>query len=253
MPSAGDDRVTEGRLTDGWRQAALTAFDRALAAGHPAGVTSNAMDLLTAAPTAILAVGKAAASMAEAVRDAGCDAPGIVVTNDESFAEVDGLRCFASAPSARFRGLAAAIEVEDLLHSLTREDHLLQSVVGDRAFPAPSSGITLTQKQLLNEALLASELDIHAMNVGGDCFAAEGRRMARLARQRGSLSSCSRMCRGTGSIHCQWPGGSRSVPLPRPWPVRTIGWMSWISSSISTALRRVLWTAPSPTDPEAGW
>ena len=131
MPSAGDDRVADGLQTDHWRQAALTAFDRALAAGHPAEVTSNAMDLLTAAPTAILAVGKAAASMAAAVRDAGCNAPGIVVTNDESFAEIDGLRCFASAhPVPDSRGLAAAVEVEDLLRGLTKDDHLLLLISG---------------------------------------------------------------------------------------------------------------------------
>ena len=185
MPSAGDDRVADGLQTDHWRQAALTAFDRALAAGHPAGVTSNAMDLLTAAPTAILAVGKAAASMAAAVRDAGCNAPGIVVTNDESFAEIDGLRCFASAhPVPDSRGLAAAVEVEDLLRGLTKDDHLLLLISGGGSalLPAPSSGITLAQKQLLNEALLASGLDIHAMNVVRRLFSRlKGGRMARLA------------------------------------------------------------------------
>ena len=185
MPSAGDDRVTDGLLTDGWRKAALTAFDRALAAGHPAGVTGSAMDLLTVAPTVILAVGKAAASMAQAVRDAGCDAPGIVVTNDESFAEVAGLRCFASShPVPDSRGLAAAAEVEDLLRGLNEDDHLLLLISGGGSalLPAPSPGITLAQKQLLNEALLASGLDIHAMNVVRRLFSRlKGGRMARLA------------------------------------------------------------------------
>ena len=67
------------------------AFDAAVAAGHPGEVTRAAMARLDSAPTAVIAVGKAAASMAQAVRDSGCDAPGILVTTDESFAEVDTL------------------------------------------------------------------------------------------------------------------------------------------------------------------
>ncbi|MEC7211914.1 MAG: DUF4147 domain-containing protein, partial [Pseudomonadota bacterium] len=47
------------------------AFDAAVAAGHPGEVTRAAMARLDSAPTAVIAVGKAAASMAQAVRDAG--------------------------------------------------------------------------------------------------------------------------------------------------------------------------------------
>lgn len=180
MPSLGDDEVMGG-----WRRSALAAFDSALAAGHPAGVTRNAMGLLTDPPTAILAVGKAAASMALAVREAGCHARGIVVTNDESFAEVDGLTCFASAhPVPDSRGLAAAVEVETMLRGLGPSDHLLLLISGGGSalLPAPALGITLAQKQLLNEALLVSGLDIHAMNVVRRLFSRlKGGRMVRLA------------------------------------------------------------------------
>ena len=53
-----------------WKALARRAFDAALAAGHPAGVTAAAMKNLPADPTAVIAVGKAAAAMATAVRDA---------------------------------------------------------------------------------------------------------------------------------------------------------------------------------------
>ena len=74
-----------------WKALAGRAFDAALAAGHPAGVTAAAMKKLQADPTAVIAVGKAAAAMATAVRDCGCYAPGIIVTTDDSHAEVAGM------------------------------------------------------------------------------------------------------------------------------------------------------------------
>ena len=42
-----------------WKALAGRAFDAALAAGHPAGVTAAAMKKLSADPTAVIAVGKA--------------------------------------------------------------------------------------------------------------------------------------------------------------------------------------------------
>ena len=150
-----------------WKSLVRRAFDAAVAAGHPGGVTRTAMARLESRPTAIISVGKAAASMAQAVRDYGCDAPGILVTTDESFAEVSGMVGFASAhPVPDERGIRAGVTVTQLVDGLTADDHLLLLVSGGGSalLPAPAEGMSLADKQALNEALLASGLDIHDMN-----------------------------------------------------------------------------------------
>ena len=114
-----------------WGDQARDAFDAALAAGHPGAVTLAAMQRLESPPTAIIAIGKAAASMASAVRDAGCNAPGIVVTTDESYADIDGMTSFASAhPVPDERGLAASAAVSAMTTQLGENDHLLLLISG---------------------------------------------------------------------------------------------------------------------------
>ena len=168
-----------------WRDQARRAFDAAVAAGHPGAVTLAAMQRLETPPTAIIAIGKAAASMAGAVRKAGCSAPGIIVTTDESYAEVDGMTSFASAhPVPDERGLAASAAVSDLATRLGEDDHLLLLISGGGSalLPAPADGVSLDDKKVLNEALLASGLDIHHMNAVRRLFSAlKGGRLARLA------------------------------------------------------------------------
>ena len=170
---------------DQWKSLVRQAFDAAVAAGHPGEVTRAAMARLDVAPTAVVAVGKAAASMAQAVRDAGCDAPGLIVTTDESLAEVPGMTGFASAhPVPDDRGIRATRAVTDLVDSLGVDDHLLLLVSGGGSalLPAPATGMTLADKQALNEALLASGLDIHDMNAVRRLFSTlKGGRLARRA------------------------------------------------------------------------
>jgi glycerate 2-kinase len=161
------------------------AFDAALTAGDPRQITNAACGALGKVPTAIVAVGKAAGAMAEAARDAGCSAPGIVVTTDENHRYIAGFRCFAAShPVPDQRGLAAAEAVEALVTSLGEGDHLLLLISGGGSalLPAPAPGISLAQKMALNDALLASGLDIHAMNVVRRLFSRlKGGRLARLA------------------------------------------------------------------------
>ena len=169
----------------GWHAAARSAFAAALEAGHPRAVTTDAMARLDVPPTFIIAIGKAAAAMAQAVRDTGCTAPGIVVTHDEGFAEIDGMRCFASAhPVPDSRGLAAGEAVISAASELSADDHLLLLISGGGSalLPAPADGVTLEDKMALNAALLASGLDIHAMNAVRRLFSRlKGGRLARLA------------------------------------------------------------------------
>tara|TARA_X000000950_G_scaffold64704_1_gene79359 strand:+ start:4536 stop:5840 length:1305 start_codon:yes stop_codon:yes gene_type:complete len=149
------------------------AFEAACAAGHPARVSAQAMTRLAVPPTSVIAVGKAAGAMAAAVRNAGCDAPGIIVTTDESLADdslvlPSGMTVFPSAhPVPDARGIAAGKAVMAHIDSLAADDHLLLLISGGGSalLPAPAEGMSLADKQALNEALLASGLDIHEMNV----------------------------------------------------------------------------------------
>ena len=169
----------------GWEAAARQAFDAALLAGNPAAVTRDAMARVELPPTAVIAVGKAAVGMAQAVRDTGCDAPGLVITTDENFAEIAGMTCFASAhPVPDRRGIEAAAAVSELAAALGPRDHLLLLISGGGSalLPAPAEGMDLADKQALNEALLASGLDIHEMNAVRRLFSTlKGGRLARLA------------------------------------------------------------------------
>ena len=82
------------------------------------------------------------------------------------------------------RGLQAAGKVAALVERLGVDDHLLLLISGGGSalLPAPASGISLAQKIALNDALLASGLDIHDMNVIRRLFSTlKGGRLARLA------------------------------------------------------------------------
>ncbi len=173
---------------EGWQQTARSAFAAALAAGHPASLTRSAVATLATPVTAIIAIGKAATAMAIAARSAGTidpNIPGIIVTNDENFSVVEGMDCYASAhPVPDDRGLVAAGAVTEMAQNLGGEDHLLLLISGGGSalVPAPAPGISLLEKQQLNEALLGSGLDIHQMNAIRRLFSTlKGGRLARLA------------------------------------------------------------------------
>ncbi|GIS13118.1 MAG: hypothetical protein CM15mP115_22690 [Alphaproteobacteria bacterium] len=74
------------------------------------------------------------------------------------------MTCLASAhPVPDARGVVAGEAVMDFAAGLSEDDHLLLLVSGGGSalMPAPAEGMTLADKQALNEALLASGLDIH--------------------------------------------------------------------------------------------
>jgi glycerate 2-kinase len=171
-------------MTDDLHNILRTGFDAALTAGDPFEITRKACADMAAAPTAIIALGKAAGAMADAARGAGFDAPGIVVTNDENHRQIAGFACFATAhPVPDQRGIDAGLAVEALVSSLGADDHLLLLISGGGSalLPAPAAPFGLAQKQALNDALLASGLDIHAMNIVRRLFSRlKGGRLARL-------------------------------------------------------------------------
>ncbi|MEC8109682.1 MAG: DUF4147 domain-containing protein [Pseudomonadota bacterium] len=160
------------------------AFDAALVAGQPLQITQSACHTLVA-PTLVIAFGKAAGAMAQGARASGVTAPGVVITTDENHCQIDGFNCLAAShPIPDVRGLRAAKIVADLVTSLKTDDHLLLLISGGGSalLPAPAAGISLEQKIELNDALLASGLDIHDMNVIRRLFSRlKGGRLARLA------------------------------------------------------------------------
>ena len=161
-----------------------TAFEAALAAGQPLRITQLACNTI-AAPTAVIALGKAAGAMAQGARASGVTAPGVVITTDENHCQIDGFNCLvASHPIPDKRGLRASEIVTDLVASLQTDDHLLLLISGGGSalLPAPAAGISLDQKIELNDALLASGLDIHDINVIRRLFSRlKGGRLALLA------------------------------------------------------------------------
>ena len=72
------------------------AFDSALSAGQPLRITQSACQTI-AAPTAVIALGKAAGAMAEGARAAGVTAPGIIITTDENHRQIEGFDCIAAS------------------------------------------------------------------------------------------------------------------------------------------------------------
>jgi glycerate 2-kinase len=160
------------------------AFDSALSAGQPLRITQSACQTI-AAPTAVIALGKAAGAMAEGARAAGVTAPGIIITTDENHRQIEGFDCIAAShPVPDARGLHAAEKVTELVMRLKADDHLLLLISGGGSalLPAPAAGISLEQKIALNDSLLASGLDIHDMNVIRRLFSTlKGGRLARLA------------------------------------------------------------------------
>ena len=160
-------------------------FAAALVAGNPGIITTEAYRKLSTPPSIVIAFGKAAGAMATAVRAAGYNGSGLVITTDENHRKIDGFDCIASAhPVPDERGIAAAKAVEEIVSPLNESDHLLLLISGGGSalLPAPAIGITLAQKITLNTALLASGLNIHAMNVVRRLFSRlKGGQLARLA------------------------------------------------------------------------
>ena len=160
-------------------------FAAALVAGNPERITMEAYRKLSRPPSIIIAFGKAAGAMAAAVRAAGYNGSGLVITTDENYRKIVGFECIASAhPVPDERGLCAAVAIESIAESLDEHDHLLLLISGGGSalVPAPAVGITLAQKIELNDALLSSGLDIHDMNVVRRLFSRlKGGQLARLA------------------------------------------------------------------------
>ena len=166
----------------------ILAFDAAIIAGNPRKVLIKKIPFLfpkKLKPTFVLAIGKAASSMAEAIKTLNITVPGIIITNDENFRKIEGFDCIASGhPNPDIRGLNASKKVIKIISKLNRKDHLLLllSGGGSALLPYPSKGISLKEKNIINQRLLEKGINIHKVNAVRRLFSRlKGGRLAKLA------------------------------------------------------------------------
>ena len=164
------------------------ALQSALEAAAPEKVMAASLANLEQPPTAIFALGKAAGPMAQACRDGGLDAKGILISHDPALIsdqKVDGFETVIGGhPVPNENSMRGAGMMLERAHTLGEDDHLLMLVSGGGSalMCLPAEGLTLADKMMINERLLASGLDIHAMNaVRRFCSGIKGGRLARAA------------------------------------------------------------------------
>ena len=143
-----------------------SAFDAGIDASMPQAVMSSWLPKLTSAPTAILAIGKAAGPMAEACRDFGLDAKGLLITHDHSVHVYDFESFVGGHPVPDEGSLKGAQAALDFVKALGEDDHLLVLVSGGGSalMTLPQAGLSLDDKMKINDILLKSGMDIHQMN-----------------------------------------------------------------------------------------
>ena len=116
----------------------------------------------------VVAIGKAAFTMAAAAEDALGDhiAEGVAVgiTDPPRFARLRGYVAGHPVPDAR--GAAAADEIERVVSGLGGDDLLIVLVSGGASalVPAPVAGVALAEKAALTSALLRAGASIHELN-----------------------------------------------------------------------------------------
>ena len=146
-----------------------SAFLQAVDAGKPENIFSEKIKnyLPQSKEIKILAVGKAASSMAEEIVKLNIANTGILVTNAENFRNIKGFKCFSTGhPLPDKEGLNASRKVELFLDKLDESHHLviLLSGGGSSLLPAPAHGLSLKEKIYINKRLLESGIDIKQVN-----------------------------------------------------------------------------------------
>jgi hydroxypyruvate reductase len=143
-------------------------FDAAIATAQPA---LRVPDFLPEAPrgrTIVVGAGKASAAMARAVEDHWTGRlEGLVVTRYGYAVPCEHIEIVEAAhPVPDENGLAAATRMLELVSDLTADDLVicLISGGGSALLPLPAEGLTLQDKQEINQALLASGATISEMN-----------------------------------------------------------------------------------------
>jgi hydroxypyruvate reductase len=143
-------------------------FDAAIAASQPALCVPSHLPAPPKGRLVVIGAGKASAAMARAVEDHWHGAlTGLVVTRYGYAVPCQRIEIVeASHPVPDAAGEAAARRMLQLVQGLTPDDLVLCLISGGGSslLPLPLPGLTLSDKQALNRALLASGASISEMN-----------------------------------------------------------------------------------------
>src|SRR5258708_4445694 len=144
-------------------------FDAAGAAAHPKLAVPKHLPPPPKGRTVVVGAGKAAASMASAVED-NWSGPlaGIVVTRYGQSVPCRHIQVMESShPVPDANGAAAAERILKAVGGLTPEDLVLALISGGASalMPLPAPGLSLEDKQRVNQALLKSGAAIDEMNI----------------------------------------------------------------------------------------
>ena len=161
----------------------VSMFEAAIAAAQPAVCVPPYLPGRPRGRTIVIGAGKASAAMAKAVED-NIDWPieGLVVTRYGYAVDCRRIEIVEAAhPVPDAAGEAAARRMLDLVGGLTADDLVLCLISGGGSalLSLPLAGLTLTDKQTVNRALLASGATIGEMNtVRRHLSAVKGGRLA---------------------------------------------------------------------------
>ncbi|MBJ7553069.1 glycerate kinase type-2 family protein [Marinomonas spartinae] len=148
-------------------------FQAALDVAQPNKCIPRYLPERTAGRTIVIGAGKASAAMAQALEDTWLDKypgdalSGVVVTR-YGYAvpcqQIDILE--AAHPVPDVAGLAASKRILETVSDLTAEDQVIVLISGGGSalMPLPAEGISLEEKQAINQALLKSGANIIEMN-----------------------------------------------------------------------------------------
>ncbi|WP_439104868.1 glycerate kinase type-2 family protein [Celeribacter marinus] len=148
------------------RQHALQIFQAGVAQADPAQAVVTALAGRRFNNPLVIAIGKAARTMAEAAMQHVDADMVVVVTNYENASPLEGAEVHAAShPVPDIQGARAALRIEQVLAHAKGEVLALISGGGSALLPAPVTGVSLEDKAEVNRLLLASGADIVTMNL----------------------------------------------------------------------------------------
>ncbi len=142
-------------------------FDKAVEVADPMRSLAAHLPAKPAGRVVVIGAGKASARMAEAVEAVWGPCEGLVITRYGYGRPCRGIEIVEAAhPVPDAAGAAATARLLDLLSGLKQEDFVLALISGGASalLVAPVQGVSLTEKQAVNAALLASGAPIDRMN-----------------------------------------------------------------------------------------
>ena len=142
-------------------------FDRAVEVADPRRSLARFLPAKPKGRLIVIGAGKASARMAEAVEAAWGPCEGLVLTRYGYARPCKGIEIVEAAhPVPDQAGVDATQRMLDLLTGLSEEDSVLALISGGASalLCAPAEGMSLTEKQQVNAALLASGAPIGQMN-----------------------------------------------------------------------------------------